>query len=860
MKRKYFYDLIAKLAVVLIIITSLPVYASSDTADPVSQNGMTDMEEALSENVPVSGPDCAVPERAEVPAAAGENAAGGNTEPLKIVRLDVYIYDDKDNPDRITNNYYNMSVDGYSYSPEEDSAVPFERKKYVYWSGATEMAPKIMLKVTANRNDVEYEFERLGRSAGKQLDTTGRIAEDHCVCEQIGVYRIHVYALDGSGSERICYTEALGMDSEEPHIHSVTFAYVGGSKRGRNGNVRYGAGQITINGARDLETGLHEKAYMFDYPYGTWQESNVLDARTGNHYVATRDRVGNVRTDFVQVYNIDSDPPKTTFTEADTPSSNGYRKTVSMKVNAEDETDVPEKFISLDGNTWVAGNTIEISENGVYDVYTRDVFEHISENRIEIASIDREPPRVSWNIEHVSRGGGYSAKETLRVLAVDEKAGITGDAYSFDGGSTWVSENSLSISENGTYTICVRDALGNESGISSVVVTDIDNKRPKIVNAFETRENVSGIYASASKITVEAKDDESGLHQEPVFFEETGKWSSDVTLTVRKNGVYPFRVRDRVLNTESSSIKIENIDPDPPQCEIEGNPESLTMSKVILKLNVKDEVSGIRDIYMSDAKAGIKKKLIEYPCSSDGAGKKEGSLDVEITSNGEYLFYLTDMCGNEKIQSVTVTKIIKPKTPSKPEEPSGEDGKEGGDGGNKGGTGGGKNPGSGGSGSGSETVVIGGNGSGKKEKKDETPTGITIRNGSVSEEKASGSGGIGTSSNRVSRGSDSGAELFEEKDEVSENMLTDICDDDDYSTDIFEGGDEEYFAENSPHELEMIPNPDLIDVKEEKHSNTGVIAGTVILMIIGLSALTVFLLSKKGLIDLTGIFGKKNEE
>ena len=94
---------------------------------------------------------------------------------------------------------------------------------------------------------------------------------------------------------------------------------------------------------------------------------------------------------------------------------------------------------------------------------------------------------------------------------------------------------------------------------------------------------------------------------------------------------------------------------------------------------------------------------------------------------------------------------------------------------------------------------------------------------------------------------------------ASGNGLTDAYEGDDFSTDIFESEKEEYFAENSPHELEMIPNPDRIETTEAKPSKAGTIAATVVLMVTGLSALTIFLLVKKGLITIPDIFGKKAE-
>ncbi len=864
MIKKHFYSIIARLAVIFIVMTSIPVFASENPEGTVSGNEQAVSGESVrDETLPETGMrDHAVSSGtadilpADEASSDGEEAAKASEDPPYIEILQVFVYDNKDNPDIVTNMYQNGNVKRYGITPEEDEATRFNQKDFIFPISARESAPKIMFRATPNRDDVEFEFERLNRHNGTVEFTTGRTEENFYVCEYTGIYRIHIYATDGSGHELIYYTYPTGLDKTEPGIYNITFDYVGESKISKTGATVYGGGEVTVNGAEDTGVGLHEKAYMFDYPNGQWQESNVLEARPGAFSIATRDRVGNVRTDYIRIYNIDPFPPVTTFEDCTEQIVNGYCRKAAMKVIADDTTGIPDRYISLNGEEWLEGDTVEISENGTYDVFTRDVFGHVSENSIEVTNIDREGPELSWNIEHIGRGGGYCAKEVLHVLALDRKSGLDDAAYSFDGGMIWSGKDSLEISENGIYEICAKDALGNVSFVSSIEVKDIDNKRPEITDVSETRQNSSGIYAASSRITVSANDDESGLDGDAVFFEETGTWSSDMSLTVKRNGVYPFRVRDRVGNMESSSCEVKNIDPDPPQCEIKGNPESLTMSKITLRLEAKDEISGLKSIYMADAKAGVRKLLKEYPCDSDGGGERKDGIDVEITENGEYIFFLSDMCGNEKKESITVTKIIKPKAPSRPEDPEGGGGKE--EGGSGSDPGSGKKPGTGTGGKGNETVIIG-TGDEKKEKKKGSTSGIIVKNGSVSEDRASGSDGKDVSTNKVSRGGDGAAGEFEEQEEASGNELTDEYDSSGYSTDIFEGEEEEYFAENEPHELEMLPDPDEIETKEEENSKGGIIAATVVLMILGLSALTVFLLSKKGFIDLSEILGKKEE-
>jgi hypothetical protein len=56
----------------------------------------------------------------------------------------------------------------------------------------------------------------------------------------------------------------------------------------------------------------------------------------------------------------------------------------------------------------------------------------------------------------------------LTVEATDSKSGLAKESYSWDGKQTWTSDKTLTVSENGTYIVYVRDNLEN---ISSKEIT-----------------------------------------------------------------------------------------------------------------------------------------------------------------------------------------------------------------------------------------------------------------------------------------------------------------------------------------------------------------------------------------------------
>ncbi len=892
MIKKHLYKAIAKLAVILIIMSSLPVYAAvggegvisekasgpNDTLSEDEPAGEEAGEEDLADDEPKEETLSAgeVKEEKEDTVSAGEvkeytvsdgeageatvscdeagkeeaapkdieEAAAGEGDIPYITEVKICVYDDPD-PDKPSSFYTCDTAAEYAYTPEENERSRYLTKRLLPFEDISEQAAKIKFIVKADMDNVKYAFERMGTNVYDEVESTGLTDNNFYICNTNGIYRIRVYS-EISGKETMVYLKSEGMDHTSPKIDRAQVQNSGEPHYDKDGHKRYGWGNIIIIG-HDNETALHEKPLMLDYPRGVWISGNTIAQPPGGvHWVAIRDVAGNYALINIDTTNMDPDPPFTVLSEDTENPVNRYGLRSTVYIDAVDKTGTPDEYISRDGENWNAENSFTVTENGTYDVYTRDVFGHVSKNSIEINSIDKECPQYSYTIEHDSRAAGYSKSQTLIVDAVDEKSGVTGKAYSYDGKKTWVEEGRLKISQNCLIKLCVRDGLKNEGPLTELSINDIDSVKPVITAASENRIKKAGIYASRSELIVEAKDEESGLPPDHVFFEKKGRWTIDNKLQVSQNGVYPFRVRDKVGNITASSIKVENLDPDPPECSIGGNPTSLTLSRVTLELDIADRLSGIKDIYMADARTGIKKLLKEYKSDKDGLGASIDRLEADITANGEYIFYIRDMCGNEKEEHVTVTRIVKPTVPEKKkEEEENEKGEEA------------KPSKDEKSESSSETVIIGAKasktGSVKKEESSITVKGQTLSEGRTLREDEKT-----VSESRISRVNESGADVFEDKESISGNLLSDGDYDADYSTDLFENNAEENFSENGPKELELLPNPDEIDTGEKKKSNTAVIAATLLAIVVSLGALTVFLLVKKGLISLPDLKGSKD--
>ena len=135
---------------------------------------------------------------------------------------------------------------------------------------------------------------------------------------------------------------------------------------------------------------------------------------------------------------------------------------------------------------------------------------------------------------------------------VKKLGNVEGIVYSFDGGSTWQNENSITLKSNAKLNIKVKDYFGYVSEDKEVIVDKIDNDKPSVV--------VSKSILSKGKIllTATAKDGTSGIGG----YSWNGKgYSTSNTITVDKSGNYKVVVKDKVGNeSKAASIAVTEDD------------------------------------------------------------------------------------------------------------------------------------------------------------------------------------------------------------------------------------------------------------------------------------------------------------
>ena len=171
-------------------------------------------------------------------------------------------------------------------------------------------------------------------------------------------------------------------------------------------------------------------------------------AEDGNTYHVSKE---------IKINNIDTDGPVITKIRKD--QTGPVNKPVTITVTAKDKmAGLAEKPYCIDGTEFQEGNTFEIAKNGTYQIAVSDSLGNVSVEEIEINNIDTSPPilALSLNPEKWKEGDC-----TITAVASDEGLGLGDAPYSFDGGKSWGSKNSISVSKSCTVEVMVRDAAGN---------------------------------------------------------------------------------------------------------------------------------------------------------------------------------------------------------------------------------------------------------------------------------------------------------------------------------------------------------------------------------------------------------------
>lgn len=171
----------------------------------------------------------------------------------------------------------------------------------------------------------------------------------------------------------------------------------------------------------------------------------------------------------IKMSDIDKQDPQITEASFD---NEKWEKQKTFKLKATDniriygwnvtKTDkVPNNWKTTETITNTIDVTEELKENGKYYIWVTDSAGRVSYLDKEITKIDKLGPKITSNIDE-------SKKETekfvtINITATDDESGLHQNAYSWDKQNWAKDNNNLKVTQNGTYTVYVRDALENIS-------------------------------------------------------------------------------------------------------------------------------------------------------------------------------------------------------------------------------------------------------------------------------------------------------------------------------------------------------------------------------------------------------------
>lgn len=298
--------------------------------------------------------------------------------------------------------------------------------------------------------------------------------------------------------------------------------------------------------------------------------------------------------------------------------------------------------------TWDDGTVGElaVTENGTYSCTLSWKDNGIAKTETltyTVTDYDTEPPvitaltadKTSWTNQNI----------TLTVMATDNY-GVTG--YRIDDGE-WGTNNKFTVTKNGTYTVYVKDAMGNVSEGKTITITNIDKTVPVItidpITSDWTKEDITVTFSATdnSNDTIYYAVSESGSLTAAQI---TGTKSS---YTVSKNGTYYVYAKDKAGNIAKKIFNVSSIDKEAPVIVIDSFDSAWTNKNIQITFSATDNSN-------DTIKYAVSKS------SSLTAAEVNGTeTSYTVTANGTYYVYAKDLAGNVAKRSFTIGSIDKEK-------------------------------------------------------------------------------------------------------------------------------------------------------------------------------------------------------
>ena len=454
----------------------------------------------------------------------------------------------------------------------------------------------------------------------------------HFEVDKNGTYTITAVILEGTTEKaRATQTvEVKGIDSEKPVI-AIT----------QNQNGVVGFTVTDLNPVTAKFDGTEVKMNLTTTSQGLVYSGRVENVQPGKHTIVATDKVGNQASADVVVAAAKQQPTL----KAGNQQVNETATSVVIPIEVSDADGSPAqvKVTSDKGQLTGSGSsyTLTVTENGTYTVTAEDSKGSRTQVQIPVEAI-------KGNVAPTVKAGNQQVNETAtsvvipievsdadgspaQVKVTSDKGQLTGSGSSY----------TLTVTENGTYTVTAEDSKGSRTQVQIPVEAIKGNVAPTIA-AEQPQINAT---SATIRVTV---DDNGGTEITSVTDQNLNaaalQADGSYLLTVTEDGSYTITATNKAGKSAYTTIVVSGIDRTPPVVEqptVSYN-ENMTSAQIVLKAN-DGNGSGIAKVTAS----GVEMSL------------SEGNYILNVTQNGEYAIVVTDKAGNQAQAQVTVNGIDK---------------------------------------------------------------------------------------------------------------------------------------------------------------------------------------------------------
>ena len=343
-------------------------------------------------------------------------------------------------------------------------------------------------------------------------------------------------------------------------------------------------------------------------------------------------------TQTVEVKGIDSEKPVIAITQ----NQNGvveFTVTDLNPVTAKfDGTEVKMNLTTTSQGLVYSGR-VENVQPGKHTIVATDKVGNQASADVVVAAAKQQPTLKAGNQQvnetatsvtipiEVSDADGSPAQ----VKVTSDKGQLTGSGSSY----------TLTVTENGTYTVTAEDSKGSRTQVQIPVEAIKGNVAPTIaaeqpqINATSATIRVTVHNNGGTEIT-----SVTDQNLNAAALQADGSY----LLTVTEDGSYTITATNKAGKSAYTTIVVSGIDRTPPVVEqptVSYN-ENMTSAQIVLKAN-DGNGSGIAKVTAS----GVEMSL------------SEGNYILNVTQNGEYAIVVTDKAGNQAQAQVTVNGIDK---------------------------------------------------------------------------------------------------------------------------------------------------------------------------------------------------------